>query len=146
LTAEIRRLSAVTQSSASGLIQRGVEQDLYQHEIVDIIIDALSDANRVAREGSRRQHVLQDLIKANPALSARQALEDEIKTLFKTYQGMDTKTRNALARMGFDLTEEGKHYKAVYQGDGRYTFSLSKTSSDHRSGKNLASDMNNTLF
>jgi hypothetical protein len=77
---------------------------------------------------------------------ARQALEEEIKTLFKTYQGMDTKTRNALARMGFDLTEEGKHYKAVFQGDGRYTFSLSKSSSDHRAGKNLASDMNNTLF
>jgi hypothetical protein len=146
LTAEIRRLSAATHSSATGLIQRGNEQDLYQHEIVDIIIDALTDASRVARDGSRRQHVLQDLIKANLASGARQAIQEEIKTLFKTYQGMDTKTRNALARMGFDLTEEGKHYKAVYQGDGRYTFSLSKTSSDHRSGKNLASDINNALF
>lgn len=146
LTAEIRRLSAATQSATSGLIQRGNEQDLYQHEIADIIIDALSDANRVARDGSRRQHVLQDLINANPASGARQALEEEIKTLFKTYQSMDTKTRNALARIGFDLTEEGKHYKAVFQGDSRYTFSLSKTSSDHRAGKNLASDINNTLF
>jgi len=146
LTAEIRRLSAASQSSASGLIQRGNEQDLYQHEIVDIIIDALTDANRVARDGSRRQHVLQDLIKANPATGARQALEEEIKTLFKTYQGMDAKTRNALARLGFDLSEDGKHYKAVFQGDGRYTFSLSKTSSDHRAGKNLASDINNKIF
>jgi hypothetical protein len=146
LNAEIRRLSASTPSSASGLIQRGAEQDMYQHEIVDIIIDALTDANRVAREGSRRQHVLEDLINANPASGARQALEEEIKTLLKTYQDMDAKTRNALARLGFDLTEEGKHYKAVFQGDGRYTFSLSKTSSDHRAGKNLASDINNTLF
>lgn len=146
LTSEIRRLSASTQSSASGFIQRGTEQDLYQHEIVDIIIGALTDANRVARQGSRRQHVLQDLIKANPASSARQALEEEIKTLFKAYQDMDAKTKNALARLGFDLTEEGKHYKAIFQGDGRYTFSISKTSSDHRAGKNLASDINNTLF
>lgn len=146
LNAEIRRLSVATQSAASGLIQRGTEQDLYQHEIVDIIIDALTDANRAAREGSRRQHVLQDLIKANSRSGVRQALEDDIKALFKTYQDMDARTRNALARLGFDLTEEGKHYKAVFQGDGRYTFSLSKTSSDHRAGKNLASDIKNMLF
>jgi hypothetical protein len=146
LSAEVRRLSVATQSSASGLIQRGKEQDLYQHEIVDIIIDALTDANRVARDGSRRQHVLQDLIAANPASGARQALENEIKSLLKSYQEMDSKTRNALARLGFDLSEDGKHYKAVFQGDGRYTFSFSKTSSDHRAGKNLASDINNTLF
>jgi hypothetical protein len=59
---------------------------------------------------------------------------------------MDAKTRNALGRLGFDLTDDGKHYKAVFQGDGRYTFSFSKTSSDHRTGKNLASDINNKLF
>ena len=146
LTAEIRRLSATAQSSANGLIQRGDEQDLYQHEIVDIIVDALNDAYRTARDGSRRQHILQDLIKANPASGTRQAMEEEIKTLLKTYQDMDAKTRNALARIGFDLTEDGKHYKAVFQGDGRYTFSFSKTSSDHRAGKNLASDINNALF
>lgn len=146
LTAEIRRLSAVTQSSSSGLIQRGAEQDLYQYEIADIVIDALADANRVARGGSRRQHVLQDLIKANPASGARLALEEEIKALLKTYQDMDSKTKNALTRLGFDLSDDGKHYKAVFQGDGRYTFSFSKTSSDHRAGKNLASDINNALF
>lgn len=146
LTAEIRRLSAATQSSSSGLIQRGAEQDLYQHEIADIVIDALADASRLARDGSRRQHVLQDLTKANSASGARQALEEEIKNLLKTYQDMDSKTRTALTRLGFDLSDDGKHYKAVFQGDGRYTFSLSKTSSDHRAGKNLASDINNAIF
>jgi len=146
LNTEIRRLSAATQSSSNGIIQRGNEQDLYQHEITDITIEALIDANRIAREGSRRQHVLQDLIKSNPVSGSRQAMEDEIKKLFKTYKDMDTKTRNALTRLGFELTEEGKHYKAIFQGDGRYTFSLSKSSSDHRSGKNLASDINNTIF
>lgn len=146
LTAEIRRLSASTQSYTSGLIQIGDEQDLYQHEIVDIIIDALADAARSTRDGSRRKHVLQDLLAANQASGARQSLEEEIKSLLKTYQEMDAKTRNALARLGFDLTEDGKHYKAIFQGDGRYTFAFSKTSSDHRAGKNLASDINNALF
>jgi hypothetical protein len=59
---------------------------------------------------------------------------------------MDAKTRSALAKLGFDISEDGKHYKAVFQGDGRYTFSISKTSSDHRAGKNTASDINKKLF
>ncbi|MFY2856572.1 hypothetical protein ACOTJG_21605 [Achromobacter xylosoxidans] len=146
LSSENRRLSVASQSSADGLIQRGNEQDLYQHEIADIIIEALREASRIAREGSRRQHVLHDLIAANLTSGAGQALGNEIKTLLKTYQEMDAKTRNALGRLGFDLTDDGKHYKAVFQGDGRYTFSFSKTSSDHRTGKNLASDINNKLF
>lgn len=146
LTAEVRRLSALEQSSEGGVIKQGEEQDLYEHEIRDIVIDALDAASRAARVGSRRQHVLFDLLKANTASGARQRLEDEIKSLFKTYRDMDARTRNALARMGFDLSEDGKHYKAVFQGDGRYTFTIPKTSSDHRAGKNMASDVNNTLF
>lgn len=146
LTSEIRRVSAASHASATGLIRHGAEQDLYQNEIADIVIDALVDANKAVRDGSRRQHILHDLISANPPSSARQAMEEEIKTLLRSYQDMDAKTRNALARLGFDLSEDGKHYKAVFQGDGRYTFSFSKTSSDHRAGKNLASDINNTLF
>lgn len=146
LTAEIRRLSIVTQSSADGLLRRGDEQDLFEHEITDIIIEALAEASRSVREGSRREHVLQDLIAANTHSGARQGLEQEIKAVLKTYQEMNAKTKSALVRLGFDITEDGKHYKAVFQGDGRYTFPISKSGSDHRTGKNLTSDINNKLF
>lgn len=146
LTSEVKRLAASEQSATGGLLQQGQEHDLYEHEIQDVIHDALADAMRAARAGSRRQHVLLDLLEANPASGARQRIEEEIKTLLKTYRDMDAKTRNALARLGFDLSEDGKHYKAVFQGDSRYTFTLPKTSSDHRAGKNMASDINNTLF
>lgn len=146
LTAEVRRLSAIDSSTEGGVIRQGEEQDLYEYEIRDIVIDALDQANRSARSGSRRQHVLSDLLKVNTASGVRQKLEEEIKLLFKAYRDMDARTRSTLARMGFDLSEDGKHYKAVFQGDGRYTFALSKTSSDHRAGKNLASEINNILF
>jgi len=146
LNSEVRRLSATFLSSDQGLLKRGREQDLYRHEIADIVVDAVSDALRSTRDGSRRQHILQDLLATNPSSGARHQLEEEIKLLLKTYRDMDSKTRNTLARLGFDLSEDGKHYKAVFQGDGRYTFTLPKTSSDFRAGKNLASDINNTLF
>lgn len=146
LTAEVKRLAASEQSATGGLLQQGQEHDLYEHEIQDIIHAALEGAMRGARPGSRRQHVLADLLASNPPFGASQRLEEEIKTLLKTYRDMDSRTRNTLARLGFDLTEDGKHYKAIFQGDPRYTFTLPKTSSDHRAGKNMASDINNTLF
>lgn len=146
LTAEVRRLSGLEQSSEGGLIQQGEEQDLYEQEIRDIVIDVVADASRTAREGSRRQHVLLDILKANPPSDTRQRLEGEVKSLLRTYRDMDGKIRGALTKMGFEISEDGKHYKAVFQGDGRYTFSIPKTSSDHRAGKNMASDINNVLF
>ena len=146
LTADVRRLSAPDTSAGPGLLRSCAEQDLYEHEIVDIVVDALAESLRATRAGSRKQHVLNALLSANTHSGARQILEEEMKTLLKTYRDMDSRTRNALARLGFDLSEDGKHYKAIFQGDGRYTFALPKTSSDHRAGKNLASDINNVLF
>ncbi len=100
----------------------------------------------MARENSRRQHVLVDLLASNQPSRNGAKLEDEIKSLFKTYRDMDAPTRSALLRLGFDISEDGKHYKVIFQGDGRYTFTLPKTSSDHRAGKNIASDITNALL
>jgi len=146
LNAELRKYGAGNQSSSSGLITGGEEQDLYLGEIRDIVILALQDYLRNSRNDSRRQHVIQDLLQHNQAIGTAAAFEEEIKAIFKSYVDMDAKARTTLAKLGFDVSEEGKHYKAVFQGDGRYTFSISKTSSDHRAGKNLASDINNKLF
>jgi hypothetical protein len=146
LTAEVKRLSNANDSSTQGIISAGKEQDLYEREISDIILDALDTAMRNSNPTGRRHHILNDLISANLRHGERERLEEEIKTLFKTYQSMDARTRSALTKIGFDLSEDGKHYKAIFQGDGRYTFSLPKTSSDHRAGKNMASDINNAIF
>lgn len=146
LHAEIRRLESANQSSATGVVVSGKEQDLYPNEIRDIVVAALQEALRSAHENSRREHVLNDLLVANTLSGQGEKLENEIKSLFKTYRDMDTRTRSALERLGFVITEDGKHYKMVFQGDGRYTFALAKTSSDHRAGKNIASDINNTLL
>ena len=43
----------------------------------------------------------------------------------------------SLKELGFTITEEGKHYKLVYYGDGRYWATMVKTPSDKvRGGKN----------
>jgi ribonuclease BN (tRNA processing enzyme) len=146
LNAEVRRLSSSEYTNLSGLLLRGSEQDLYENEIRDIVIDALENYSRSTKVGTRRNHVMAGLLAANPSNGAAKLREKEIKSLFKTYRDLDSKARNTLARLGFDLSEEGKHYKIVFQGDGRYTFSFSKTSSDHRAGLNIGSDLSNLIF
>lgn len=146
LDAEVRRLSSQRQGSSSGLLIPSHEQDLFEDEGKDIVIEALQQAMRAAGPDSRKRHVIAPLLERNKASGQGKRMEYEIKELLKTYREMDSKTRSALARLGFDISEDGKHYKAVFHGDGRYTFILPKTSSDHRAGRNLASDIVKMLF
>ena len=48
--------------------------------------------------------------------------------------------------LGFEITEEGKHYKLTYYGDDRYQATFAKTPSDFRSGKNDAQITINIAF
>jgi outer membrane murein-binding lipoprotein Lpp len=146
LNAELRKQRSAQQSSAQGFLSPGAEQDLYEGEIRDFAIGTLQDSMRTTLENSRRRHVLEDLLAYNKPTGTREQLENEVKAIFRSYVSMDARTRSALAKLGFDVSEDGKHYKAVFQGDGRYTFAISKTSSDHRGGKNMASDINRKLF
>ncbi|MFO1318556.1 MAG: hypothetical protein U1F52_02985 [Burkholderiales bacterium] len=61
-------------------------------------------------------------------------------------KSLDQKSKRTLEEMGFELSDDGKHYKIVFQGDDRYSFSLPKSGSDHRGGLNAASDIGRLLF
>lgn len=147
LKAELRRLRSLEQNSEAGLVKRGHELDLYESEVRDIILSALKDASdRVAQPGSRRDHVLRDLLAANELGGQAEKMREELKVLLREYRSMDGRTKSALTRLGFDLSDDGKHWKTVFQGDARYTFIFPKTGSDFRGGLNLVSDINNKLF
>ena len=146
LNAEVRRLSN-QDAGEGGLIRLGQEQDLYEHEVKDIIVDALRDAlDRVAHPEGRRRDVLEDLLRANTSSGKAAAMAEEIKELLRDYRSMDAKTRSALTRLGFDLIEDGRHWKMVFHDDQRYAITFAKTGSDHRGGLNMVRDINNKVF
>lgn len=68
------------------------------------------------------------------------------KRILRNYDGMSAKTKQALNDLGFEITEDGKHYKVAYYGDGRYQTTYSKTPSDGRTGKNSAQQTINMVF
>ncbi|MBB3639265.1 hypothetical protein [Variovorax atrisoli] len=146
LNADLRRMSASAGSSSAGLLKLGTEHDLWPNEVRDLVVAVLHDAVRNLKDGSRRQHVVQDLLEANPEGTEAASMAADVKAALRTYRSMDAKVRGALASLGFTIAEDGKHYKAIFRGDSRYMFTLPKTSSDHRAGKNVVSDITSTLF
>ncbi|MBK7350192.1 MAG: hypothetical protein IPI92_10040 [Gemmatimonadetes bacterium] len=144
LNAEIRRLSSG--SKQAGLLKAGKEVEYFPGELADTIAASLQIASRNLGGGSRRRHLVDDLIAANPATGASADIVDDIKNAFETDGGLGNGQRRLLEDLGFTITEDGKHYKAVYRDDGRYTFTIAKTPSDHRAGRNLAGEINRTLF
>lgn len=129
------------------LLSPGTERNFYDQEILGIVLDALADARKYVRPDSRRQHVLQSIVDANP-LPHRIATtrHETLKDLLCGMTTIDARIRRGLESMGFRISNGGKHYKLLYQGDDRYTYSLPQSGSDRRGGLKAASDISRLMF
>lgn len=146
LQAELRRFEAQSPLGVGITLEAGGEQDFYEGETLGFVREALSEALGRQVEGGRRHHILSAVVDRIPASSAAAEKREEIKALLRGYRSMDAKTRAGLIQFGFEIQEDGKHYKLVYQGDERYAFVLPKSGSDHRGGLNAASEISRRLF
>lgn len=129
------------------LLSPGTERNFYDQEILGIVLDALADARKYVPPDSRRHHVLQSIVGANP-LPHRTAdtHRGALKNLLRGTSTLDARIRRGLESMGFRISNGGKHYKLVYQGDDRYTYTLPSSGSDHRGGLNAANDIGRLMF
>ena len=126
----------VESSESAPLLFYGLENELYTGEIKEILMNILENVN--VNEGSRRQHIINDLLKANvikPTIKDRHA---SLKQTLSEYREMTPDIRKGLEELGFSISSDGKHHKLVYRGDNRYQITIPKTSSDYRSGLNAA--------
>ena len=120
---------------------------MYDQEILGIVLDALADARKYVPPDSRRHHVLQSIVGANPLPHrTANAHRDALKNLLRGTSTLDARIRRGLESMGFRISNGGKHYKLVYQEDDRYTYTLPKSGSDHRGGLNAANDIGRLMF
>jgi|LauGreDrversion4_2_1035121.scaffolds.fasta_scaffold53796_2 hypothetical protein len=124
------------------------ERDLYQGERIGIILDALKKELASSEERSRRHQVVSDLLDSNAVTGGCE--KDEIlaslKANLRGYTSMSGSIRQELERLGFAISEDGKHCKLVFRGDNRYSFVLPKSGSDHRGGLNAFAEVRSRLF
>lgn len=145
LLAELRRVEA-TADASGGLLVAGEEQELYPGELKDAVHYALRSSLTGLEAAGRRRHIVEDLLSANKATGNDEEIAESVKRCFATSGELTTSNRRTLEELGFEIAEDGKHNCASYRGDNRYAFVISKSSSDHRAGKNLASEINRKLF
>lgn len=145
LKGQVRSLEARTTSEVSGW-NHGSEQQLRDGEFEEILKDALNAASANAQDGSRRQHVLGAFATGIPNVDVLRTDREKLKAALKDYRSMNSSTKSDLKGLGFDITEDGKHYKLIYMQDERYVFAVPKSGSDWRGGMNLVSDIGKRVF
>lgn len=119
----------------------GEEEDLYDGEIKEMILDILSESLNKQKNNSRRAHILKDIIDNNNYEGVVEKRKNEIKNILKGYSNMPSSMKQSLQKFGFCISADGKHYKLSYYNDSRYTFIMAKSGSDGRGGSNLASEI-----
>ena len=124
----------------------GEEDELYPGEIRDMVLCAVSEALESVHVKSRRADVYRDILSANEYKKLCEERHRRIKQVLKGYSGMNKTVRQELMDLGFEITDDGKHYKLTYYGDRRYWSALAKTPSENRGNKNAASDIINDMF
>ena len=150
---EVNRLNALLLSrqhakaqTGRPILYAGQEPDLYNDEIAGIVLEVLEQGLTNSHKGSRREHVLKDLIQKCSGSERRGEIIQALKTTLGHYKKMSKSVKSQLQDLGFTISEDGKHFKIVFCNDPRYQHSLPKTSSDHRAGKNLVSQLINSLM
>jgi len=128
------------------VLHTGEEKEFYPGEIRDLILLTLSDSLSRMQRNTRRADVIEDIILANEYAHTSEQYARDIRRLLSAYDGMTSFLKQRLQEIGFVITEDGKHYKLTWHGDDRYQIILSKTPSDHRTGKNSVQKINRTIF
>ncbi|MBR6382211.1 MAG: hypothetical protein IKS07_11145 [Lachnospiraceae bacterium] len=128
------------------ILYSGDEREFYPDEIRDLLLSILTDCRKTVGDETRRAHVIDDLLEANEYRRLSEKRAEKIKVLLSGYKSMNGALRQALTDFGFQISEDGSHYKLTYYGDPRYLFVIAKTGSDYRGGRNDAALISRTVL
>ncbi|MFW0699132.1 hypothetical protein [Pantoea sp. R13S299] len=142
----VRTLQSQTSAQGNITLNAGEETDFFDGEIKNVILEALKMAIVNTKENSRGNHILSSLLENNQKTTETEQRQQSLRRALNDYRRMDKSTSRQLMELGFELTEEGKHWKITYNGDSRYTYILAKTGSDYRGSLNAISDISNIIF
>ena len=120
------------------ILELGEEKEFYNGEFKDVIIESLKHLQTRCFEQSRIKHIIDDLLNINKKSECQKYFEEKIKKIFKNNKISNTELKE-LEKIGFTYSVDNKHYKIKYNDDNRYMITITKTPSDHRTGKNTAS-------
>ena len=133
-------VSANVSDADACFYKMGNVPNLYPSERNDLLHSILSQVQNRYDQGSRAYALIEALLEANPKDGECERIVQGVRTILGA-GGQLTKAQKAdLKSLGFTIEDGGTHYK-MYFHDPQYMFTVAKTPSDHREGKNLVSDI-----
>lgn len=135
------RLAIQSEKDNNCFYKMGDEHDLYPGEHTELLYSILSQVQKNYDTNSRAYAIIQSLIKANHPIGECNRILGELKIILYNGDRLNASNKSKLKDLGFLIEEDGgTHYKLTFH-DPRYMFTVSKTPSDYREGKNLYSDI-----
>lgn len=136
----------IKQGNEGGFLSSGSEREFFKNERKEFVLAVLSDALSTIPDGTRKKHIIQDIVQQNGFEDIFSQKRAEVKRLLSGYNGLNAKLKQELKQLGFSVFDDGKHYKLTYFNDNRYAIVMGKTPSDTRAGKNNISELNKKVF
>ena len=142
LNARASTLEAALQSTESdGLLIKAPITEFFEGEQHDLLITLLTKALANYTEDTRAYELVRKILEVNVEKGNGRVIIEVVKSVLSNGGAPRESDFNKLRAVGFEVLSEQNHYKVVFKGNDKYWFTIFKTPSDHRGGKNLVSDI-----
>ncbi len=129
------------------IVRAGKEKDLYPGEQADLLMEILRQRLSSLEINSRPYEIIESVLKANKANGNGGKIQETIRRVLSDGGDINSgAAKRELESIGFSVTKDGKHYKLVFAENPRYSFTVSVTPSDYRTGQNEISEICGKLF
>jgi len=136
---------AIKKDRGNGIIMKGDVEEFYVGEQYDLVVTVLNKALCNYSQDSRAYELIEQLLTVNKELGNGREIFNVVKSVLSEGQAPRANDLSKLAAIGFEIVSEANHYKLRFMSSDKYTFTLYKTPSDGRSGKNSVSDITKRL-
>lgn len=136
---------AVARDRSDSFLVKAPVPEFFDGEQYDLIVTLLNNALRNYNPESRAYELVEQLLNVNKEVGNGREVFSVVKEVLSAGRAPRESDLVKLRSVGFEVVADANHYKLKFTGSEKYWFSLSKTPSDIRSGKNLVSYITKTM-
>lgn len=138
-------VAALTAKSQDTLINKSTMEEWYEGEQNDLLVTVMQKALRDLTDDSRAYELLSDLVSINAIKGEGKPIFDRLKAILSKGEILTDRDFRDLKELGFEITTDSTHYRLRFKENELYKFTIPKTPSDYRVGKNNVSDLTKRL-
>ena len=106
LEMRIKELQRQTTKEGNPILVYGVEREFYSGEISDLILSVIKQKLENEKANTRKQQILQDVVKHNEIDGTRESYITTIKSIFSGYCGVTPKIKTELKKLNMEVIED----------------------------------------